>query len=95
MYVWVYPHNIGTYVFTVVVAFMCHTMEMMVMQLGFTFNYKYYQKWCKCCNQQCMACLSRIAEYKLEQNKMPNSPPKIGKHIRAKSHTKSHTTNEL
>mmetsp|Transcript_1088 Transcript_1088/g.887 ORF Transcript_1088/g.887 Transcript_1088/m.887 type:complete len:189 (+) Transcript_1088:179-745(+) len=64
-YVWVYEHTIGTYLFTLAMCFVFHTIEMISVLLTFAFNKEYYEKCCKICDNGCNKFLMNIAEKKL------------------------------
>eukprot|EP01084_Bolivina_argentea_P121913 216062_1 len=67
-YVWILPHNIATYITTVSLCFIWHTIEMICVLLGFSFNKEYYWKCCSICDNKVHNWLQNIATKHLGNN---------------------------
>mmetsp|Transcript_29009 Transcript_29009/g.45970 ORF Transcript_29009/g.45970 Transcript_29009/m.45970 type:complete len:351 (-) Transcript_29009:34-1086(-) len=65
-YVWVYEHNIGTYLLTVAVCFALHSVEMISVLFSFAYNKQYYYRFCKPCDKGCNMLLHDVAEKRLD-----------------------------
>lgn len=85
IYVWGLPHFIGTYLFTVGLCFLFHTIEMLTVLLSFAFSKKYYFFICNKCDQGCNNCLTSIAVKKMEENINSRKGIRLGSHTQTAS----------
>lgn len=82
-YVWIYPHRIGTYLYTVAMCFIFHTIEMVSVLLTFAFNKQYYNLFCKLCDNGCTTFLKHIAEKELKLDNTRKNALTVSSHTPA------------